>query len=89
MSDASDARFDELVEIYGAASQVEADRIVLLLDEDELEAIARATTATSFPSPSDAHYLICVRTPDETKARAIIEAARRDGAISEQGAFLR
>lgn len=83
----ADPRFDELVEVYGAASSVEADRIVLLLEEEEIDAIVRATTASSFPSPAAAHHLVCVRGSDQERARHLIEAARRDGAISEDGAF--
>lgn len=84
----SEPRFEDLVEIYGAATSVEADRIVLLLEEDGIEAIARATTNSSFPAPAESHYLVCVREPARERARALIEAARRDGAISEAGAFL-
>jgi hypothetical protein len=84
----SEARFEDLIEIYGAATSVEADRIVLLLEEDGIEALARATTGSSFPSPAEASYLVCVREPMRDRARAVIEAARHDGAISENGAFL-
>jgi hypothetical protein len=83
-----DARFDDLVEIYGAASSVEADRLVLLLEEEGIEAISRATTMSSFPSPAESSYLVCIRSSERERARALIEAARRDGAISEDGAFL-
>lgn len=84
-----DPRFDELVQIYGAATRMEADRIVLLLDEEGVDAVVHETQATSFPSSSGAHYLICVRGPDEPRTRTVIEAARLGGAISEQGTFLR
>jgi hypothetical protein len=85
----ADPRFEDIVEIYGAATSLEADRIVLLLEDEEIDAIARMTSmSSSFPSPSEAHYLICVREPQKTKAKEIIEAARRDGAITEDGAFL-
>ena len=84
-----DPRFEDIIEIYGAATSVEADRIVLFLEEDGIEAIARATSmSSSFPSPVGAHYMICVREPQRSKAKALIDAARKDGAISEDGAFL-
>ena len=84
-----DPRFEDIVEIYGASSQLEADRIVLLLEDEGVEAIARATSmSTSFPSPAEAHYLVCVRDPQKQQARTLIEEARRDGVISEHGAFL-
>jgi hypothetical protein len=78
----------DLVEFYGAASQMEGQRIVLLLEEDGIEGIMRETTASSFPSQSDAHYLICVRADELEKARALVEAARKDGAVSTDGDFL-
>jgi hypothetical protein len=85
----ADLRFEDIVEIYGAATSLEADRIVLLLEEEGIEAIAReASMSSSFPSPAEAHYLICVREPEKPKARELIEAARKDGAISDAGAFL-
>lgn len=86
--DARDARLEDLVEIYAASSAVEADRIVLLLDEDGIESIARETTMSSFPSPAECSHLILVREASRTQARTLLEAARRDGAISESGAFL-
>jgi hypothetical protein len=85
----AELRHEDIIEIYGAATSLEADRIVLLLDEDGIEAIARAASmSSSFPSPAEAHFLVCVREPDKPKARALIEAARTDGAISTDGAFL-
>lgn len=78
----------DLVEIYGATSAVEADRLTLLLDEDGIEAVTRATTMSSFPTEAEAHYLVCVRGEDKARAVEVIEAARRDGAITSDGAFL-
>jgi hypothetical protein len=78
----------DLVEVYGAKNQVEADRLVLLLEDEGVESIQRATTMSSFPTSSEAHYLVCVREDDRQKALELIEAARRDGAISMDGAFL-
>lgn len=86
--DADNARLEDLVEIYAAASAVEADRIVLLLDEDGIESIARATTMSSFPSAAEGSHLILVREASRGKAKEVLEAARRDGAISDAGAFL-
>jgi hypothetical protein len=84
----TEARFEDLVEVYAAANAVEADRLVLLLEEDGVEAIARETTMSSFPSPAEAHYLILVRDGSKAKAKEIIEAARREGAISTDGEHL-
>lgn len=78
----------DLIEIYGAKNVMEADRLVLLLEEDGIEAIQRATTMSSFPTASEAHYLVCVREEQRARAVELIEAARRDGAVSTDGAFL-
>lgn len=78
----------DLVEIYGAKNVMEADRLVLLLGDEDIEAIYRATTMSSFPTSAEAHYLVCVRADDKARAVGLIEAARNDGAISTDGAFL-
>ncbi|MBI1949174.1 MAG: hypothetical protein HYS27_26030 [Deltaproteobacteria bacterium] len=78
----------DLVEIYGAKNVMEADRLVLLLGDEDIEAIHRATTMSSFPTAAEAHYLVCVRADDKARAVELIEAARTDGAISTDGAFL-
>jgi hypothetical protein len=84
----AEPRLEDLVELYAAATRVEADRIVLLLEEDGVEAISRETTMTSFPSPAEAHVLVLVRSNDREKARTLIEAAVREGAVSEGGQLL-
>jgi hypothetical protein len=77
---------EDLLELYSAPSQLEADRIVLMLGEDQIEGLARATTMTSFPTSGA--YLIVVRASDVAAARKVIAAARREGAISDGGQFL-
>jgi hypothetical protein len=77
---------DDLVEIYAPAHGIEADRLVLLLADDGIEALARATTSSSFPA--NARYLLLVRASDEARARLTIEHARRDGAVSGGGEWL-
>lgn len=84
----NEPRLEDLVEIYAAATALEADRIVLLLDEEGIEAIARETTTTSFPAPAEDSHLILVREAQRAQARSVIEAARGDSAIGDTGAFL-
>jgi hypothetical protein len=79
---------DEVVELYAASSEIEATRIVLLLDEDGVDAVSRTTTMTSFPSGGTSQYLILIRYRDRVRARLLIEAARRDQAITMDGEFL-
>ena len=82
----SNLAHEDLVEIYAAASQIEGDRLVLLLEEDGVEALARATTSSSFPTASA--HLILVRAGDRQKAKKTIEDARREGVISDGGEWL-
>ncbi|MDP2343946.1 MAG: hypothetical protein Q8O67_23515 [Deltaproteobacteria bacterium] len=77
---------EDLLEIYAAASSMEAERLVLLLGEDGIEAMARATTMSSFPTPGQ--YLILVKGSDREKALKTITDARREGAISDRGELL-
>lgn len=77
---------DDLIELYAATNQLEADRLVLLLVEDGIEALARATTMTSFPTSGA--WLVQVRHADREKAAKIIGAARLEGAVSHRGEFL-
>jgi hypothetical protein len=78
-------RLEDLVELYAAATRIEADRLALLLEEDEIESIVRETTMSSFPSPAEGHFLLLVRSGDKARARTLIEAAVRDGAVSTGG----
>jgi hypothetical protein len=77
---------DDLVELYAPANAVEADRLVLLLAEDGVEALARATTSSSFPTAGQ--MLLLVRGSELAKATSTIENARREGAISQGGDWL-
>jgi hypothetical protein len=77
---------DDLVEIYAPYTAVEADRLVLLLAEDGVEALARATTISAFPT--EGQHLLLVRSSERDRARQTIEAARHDGVVSAQGEWL-
>jgi hypothetical protein len=77
---------EDLVELYAAASAIEAERLVLLLNEDGVEALARETTASSFPTSG--MHLIMVRTSDREKAHATIALARSEGAVTDRGEWL-
>jgi hypothetical protein len=77
---------EDLLEIYAAASSMEAERLVLMLGEDGVEALSRATTASSFPTGGQ--YLILVKASDREKAVKTIGDARREGAITDRGEML-
>jgi hypothetical protein len=82
----NDLSGEDLVELYAPANAIEADRIVMLLAEDGIEAIARATTMSSFPT--SAQHLVLVRAADRERAHATIANARREGAVSDGGEWL-
>ncbi|MBM4279824.1 MAG: hypothetical protein FJ137_03440 [Deltaproteobacteria bacterium] len=77
---------DDLIELYAAANAIEADRLVLLLADDGVEALARATTMSSFPASGQ--QLILVRGVDRARARTTIDNARREGVIADGGDWL-
>ena len=60
----------------------------MILEDDGVEALYRATTASSFPSDAGAGYLVCVKAADKEKARTSIEALRKDGVVTLDGTFL-
>jgi hypothetical protein len=76
---------DDLVEVYAASHQLEADRLVLLLQDDGIDALARATTMSSFPTTGA--WLVQVRFGDLDAAKKVIAAARAEGAVSDRGEF--
>ena len=76
----------DLLEVYSAPNQLEADRLVLMLAEDGVEAITRATTMSSFPVTGS--VLLVVPADDAEKARKIIGNARREGAVTDRGELL-
>jgi hypothetical protein len=76
---------EDLIELYAATNQLEANRLVLLLAEDGIEAIPRATTMTSFPTSGA--WLILVAESAVDAARRIISNARLEGAIGVGGEF--
>ncbi len=77
---------EDLVEIYAAASQLEAERLVIMLREDGVEAIARDTASSSFPT--EGQHLILVRQGDHAKALQTIGAARNEAVVTTGGEAL-
>ena len=76
---------EELIELYAATSHEEGDRIVQLLEQDGIEALARDVGSSSFPTTSP--VLILVPAHNVDVARGTIENARREGAITDGGEF--
>lgn len=78
----------ELVPVYAAAGMLEADRVVALLADEDIEAHKQAVTVTSFPTLSGSQHLIIVAGGHAASAKALIGQAIEDRVLSDGGAFL-
>ena len=78
----------DLIEFYAAASPIEADRVVLLLAEEEIEATVRETSIPVFPTSGTSRYLVTVFHQDKEKANDLIKQAISDNILSSQGSLL-
>lgn len=78
---------EDIVEIYAAGSDVEADRIVLLLEEQGVEAQRRETSVPVFPGATHRH-LITVFAHERDKSLAAIRQAIEDNILPADGTFL-
>lgn len=78
---------EDIVEIYAAGSDVEADRIVLLLEEQGVDAQRRETSVPVFPGATYRH-LITVLAHDREKSVTAIRQAIEDGILPADGTFL-
>jgi len=89
MTDENHPRADEdIVEFYAAGSEVEADRIVLLLGDDGIEAHRRETSVPLVPSDGSSRHLITVFESDVERARALVKQAIADDVLPSSGMFL-
>ena len=79
----------DLVEVYAAVALMEAQLICGTLEDSDVEASVLDRRDRAFPTPGRAGRVrVAVREGKEAQAREVIEGARKDGAISDGGAFL-
>lgn len=76
------------VDIYAAAGEIEAERIVAFLQDESVEATHQQSQISQFPSISDNRFLISVSTLSKEKALVLLARARHDGIITTSGIFL-
>ena len=76
------------VDIYAAKDEIEAERITAFLKKDGVVARELSEGISQLPVSSDIRYVLAVAKSDALKARRIIENARNDGVISDDGNFL-
>ena len=78
----------DLVEIYAATNAIEADRVILLLNEEGIEAQCRETSLPAFPTSGTSRHLVTVFQQDRDKANQLIAQAIEDEILSKQGALI-
>lgn len=90
MSDEAHNPLDEmdLVEIYAAASEMGADRIVLMLQDEGVDAVKRESSVAQLPTTSTQRHLVIVPAPDKERAQALIRRAIEDEVLPGDGSFL-
>lgn len=76
------------VDIYAAAGEIEAERIVSFLRDESIEATRTQSQISQFPSISDNRFIISVSTLSKEKALLLLARARHDGIITTSGIFL-
>ena len=79
---------EDIVEIYAAGSSVEADRIVLLLGENDVEGHCRETSVPVFPGAGSHRYLITVLSHSRQQAIDAIKQAIADEILPDDGTWL-
>ena len=78
----------DLIDVYAASSQLESERIVAILADEGVEAQQSESSVAGFPTDSGHRFLITVFAPSREKAHAVIEQARTDAVITDDGSFL-
>ena len=78
----------DLVEIYAATSAIEADRVILLLDDKGFDAQSRETSLPAFPTSGTSRHLVTVFQKDREQANQLIAQAIEDDILSKQGTLI-
>jgi len=76
------------LDIYAAANEFEAERIIAYFIDEGIHAIHEQTSIAQLPSFSDAHFIITVNTNDKERAIQLLNDARSVGIITTSGVFL-
>jgi predicted transcriptional regulator len=76
------------VDIYAAAGEIEAERIVSFLQDESIEAVHKQAQISQMPSVSDNRFIISISTLSKERAVILLARARHDGIITTSGIFL-
>jgi hypothetical protein len=79
---------ERFIDIYAATDELEALRIMSLLEEEGIEAHKYLSGVSQFPALSSSAYVVAVINKKINEAKSIIEHAREDNIISKAGVFL-
>ena len=79
--------YERLVSFYLANDEVEAEHIIALLNDEGIMASESVTGISQLPVASDKQIIIAVIRDEVKRASQLIEQARRDGIISQNGSF--
>ena len=82
MADASFAAF------YAASSDLEARRIVAILQDEKIEAMARETTNSVFPGAAGMRFLVLVPSEKRQECAQMVQQAINDEVISSEGSYI-
>lgn len=78
----------DLVDVYAAASAVGAERVVLILREEGVEAESRESSVAGFPAAGTARYLIVVPGHQRAQAVDVVRQAIQDEILPGEGTLL-
>ncbi len=75
-------------DIYAAASEIEAERIITFLQSKKINACEALNQISQIPTRGQVHHLICVPKNSCDKTRELIKEARTNNVISSKGMFI-
>jgi hypothetical protein len=81
----ADASF---VAFYAASNDLEARRVVAILQDESIEAMARETTSTVFPGASGLRFLVLVPAEQRTACAKMVQQAINDEVLSDEGSYI-
>ena len=79
---------ESFLAFYAAVNDLEARRIVAIVQDENIEAMVRETTNTVFPGAAGLRFLVLVPAKDRVPAAQMVQQAINDEILSEAGSFV-
>lgn len=76
------------VAAYAATNELEAGRIVAMLQDENIEGMVRQTTNSVFPGAAGMRFLLLVPGKDRAAAVQLIQQAINDEVLSQTGSYV-